>query len=196
MPDYTGYTTQLPADSVHSYAVGTLGDRWRTTTNGYAVALRFYKGGSEAGGIHILLLYNAAGTELTRITSSDTAVTSGWITKTLTDAVAISSTTSYVAATFWPAVGGRYAITDGLHTTTLSASGGNVMWSPAASAGAGNGIYNFSSIPTFPTSDLFHSGSFSDFILRVGGVTLSTTTVGILQSFGIGGAMFICPHGF
>lgn len=196
MTDYTGYTTQVPAEAEHSWQAGTLGERWRTTTDGYAVALRFYKGGTLGGGLHILLLYTAAGTELARITSSDTGVTSGWITKTLTNAIAISSTTSYMTAVYWPAATGRYPETTGLHTATLSASGGNVMWSPAASAGAGNGTYNFSTAPSFPTSDLLHSGTFNDFVLRVGGTPTTLTTTGVVSTASFGDLAIICPIGF
>lgn len=195
MTDYTGYTTQTPAEAEHSWQAGTLGERWRTTANGDCVALRFYKGGTLGGGLHILLLYNAAGTELARITSSDTAITSGWITKTLTDAIAISSTTSYMSAVYWPAAQGRYPETTGFHTATLSASGGNVMWSPAASAGAGNGTYNFSTAPSFPVSDLLHSGTFNDFVLRVETATTITAT-GMASPVAFGGISIICPVGF
>lgn len=167
MADYTGYSDQVPAqvNAIEPGFPGTYGDRWRTDTNGYVTALRFYKGTNVGGGLHVMLLYNAAGTELARITSSDTdVVCPAWVTKTLTSAIAITSTTSYVATTWWAGENANSCQTSSLHATSIN---NPPLFAPIGSVGAYQGLYTFGAAPSFPTSHWADAGYFNDFVLTI-----------------------------
>lgn len=134
-------TNPVPAaPSANDGSAVELGIKFRTSTVGSVVGLRFYKGSGNTG-THTGSIWSASGTRLVTATfSGETA--GGWQTVSFAKPVSISANTTYVASYYAPM--GHYAYTYDQFTTAL------VAGSLTAPAGA-NGVYRYGS-SGFPTS--------------------------------------------
>ena len=121
-------------------AAGELGLKFRSDVNGYILAVRFYKYGSNSG-THIGNLWNASGTRLATVTYAN-ETSSGWQQALFSTPVAITANTTYVVS--YHTTTGFYAATDQglassvdnapLHALSNAAAGGNGVYIPGASA--------------------------------------------------------------
>ncbi|MCP3423022.1 DUF4082 domain-containing protein [Nocardioides pinisoli] len=87
----------------------TLGTRFSATVDGFATAIRFYKGPNNTG-VHTGTLWSTGGTQLATGTFSG-ETTAGWQTLVLDQPVPITRNTEYIAS--YRAPGGRYSATPG-----------------------------------------------------------------------------------
>jgi hypothetical protein len=122
-----------------------LGVKFRADQDGYITGLRFFKGNANTG-THIGSLWSSSGHLLAQATFTDETPT-GWQTVTFATPVAIAANTVYVAS--YHAPNGHYA-QDMIYFATSDYD------SPPLHAlkngSGGNGVYAYSSTPTFPST--------------------------------------------
>ncbi len=121
-----------------------LGVKFESEVAGEVTGIRFYKGAGNAG-THVGSLWSVGGVLLAEATfASETA--SGWQQVNFSTPVAIAAGTTYVAGYFAPK--GEYS-----DTSSAFASAGvlNSPLSALANSLSANGVYAYSSTPTFPT---------------------------------------------
>jgi hypothetical protein len=129
-----------------------VGLKFTSDVFGTVTGIRFYKASANTG-THVGSLWTASGTLLASATfTSETA--SGWQQVTFSTPVQISAHTTYVVGYYAPK--GNYA-GDAYYFYTPPAVGSNSLNSPPlhavpASSTTANGLYSYSSAPTFPTS--------------------------------------------
>ena len=129
-----------------------LGVKFTSEAAGTVSGIRFYKAAANTG-THIGSLWTASGTLLASATfTSETA--SGWQQVNFSSPVAISANTTYVASYLAPS--GHYSA-DPYNFYNPPPLGGNALNSPPlhavpASDTTSNGLYSYTTTPTFPTS--------------------------------------------
>jgi hypothetical protein len=120
------------------------GVRFQTTSNGYITGIKFYKFASNTG-THVGSLWTNTGTLLARTTfTNETA--SGWQTALFTTPVAVTANTPYVASYFSPS--GGFSASLSYFTSAVS---NPPLVALADGQAGGNGLFDYSSSPTFPT---------------------------------------------
>lgn len=120
-----------------------LGVKFRASTSGEVVGLRFYKGPQNTGA-HSGHLWTSTGTLLGTLTfANETA--SGWQEARFASPIAITAGTTYVASYLAPA--GHYSA-DANYFASDHASG--ILTAPSSASSGGNGVYNYGSTPAFP----------------------------------------------
>jgi len=120
------------------------GVRFQTTSNGYITGVRFYKFASNTG-THVGSLWTNTGTLLARTTfTNETA--SGWQTALFTTPVAVTANTPYVASYFSPS--GGFSASLSYFTSAVS---NPPLVALADGQAGGNGLFDYSDSPTFPT---------------------------------------------
>ncbi|KYC37737.1 hypothetical protein WA1_04255 [Scytonema hofmannii PCC 7110] len=130
-----------------------VGVKFRSDLTGYITGIRFYKGSSNTG-THVGTLWSSTGQQLARATFSN-ETSSGWQQVNFSSPVAIAANTVYVAS--YHTNVGRYAsdpnffANSGVDNPPLRALRNGV-------SGA-NGVYIYSSNPTFPT-DSYRSSNY------------------------------------
>jgi hypothetical protein len=167
-----------------------LGVKFRSDAAGYITGVRFYKGAGNTGQ-HYVDLWTTTGTLLARApVSGETA--SGWQTASFDDPVAISANTTYVASYFAPS--GNYALTDGYFAN----SGYDDAPLHALKDGidGANGVYNYGSAPSFPSSTYHSSNYWVDVVFNTTvppdttpPSVVATTPAGGSTTFPIGGVV-------
>lgn len=83
-----------------------LGLKFRSNTDGYVTAIRFYKGSGNTG-THLGHLWSATGAQLGEVTFRNESAT-GWQTASFTSPILIRANTTYIASYYAP--NGRYAL--------------------------------------------------------------------------------------
>ena len=142
---WSASTTPTTPQESDSNAV-ELGVKFTTSIDGFITGVRFYKG-TDNTGTHVGNLWSAGGALLARATfSAETA--SGWQQVNFASPVPVNANTVYVASYYAP--NGRYAA-DLNFFATSGVSNGPVNLLSSGAAG-GNGVYNYSSRTTFPSS--------------------------------------------
>ncbi|MGW7483095.1 N,N-dimethylformamidase beta subunit family domain-containing protein [Nonomuraea muscovyensis] len=136
-------TTPALADSGDPKAV-EVGVRFQATSPGMISGIRFYKGVGNTG-THVGSLWTAGGQLLARATFTDESG-SGWQQVTFSTPVPASSNTTYVAS--YHSTSG-YALTRPYFGAEYSSG---LLTGLASGVTVGNGLYSYSSTPTFPTS--------------------------------------------
>ncbi|HEX3996988.1 MAG TPA: DUF4082 domain-containing protein [Pirellulales bacterium] len=145
-----------------------LGVQFETSTAGYILGIRFYKGASSSG-TNIGNLWSSDGTLLATATfSNETA--SGWEQVDFSQPVAVQANTTYIASYFAPT--GNYA--DGLG---FFASGSYTNGPLTAS----NSVYTYSAESAFPTTTFDNSNYYVDVVFSqmVGAVSAGPGASGI-----------------
>ena len=111
-----------------------LGVKFQSDVDGYITALRFYKSSTNTG-THVGNLWSTGGTLLASVTfANETA--SGWQEMALSNPVAITAGTTYIASYHAPV--GRYSADSAYFT---SAYNNSPLTAPSSSASGGNGVY-------------------------------------------------------
>ncbi len=114
-------------------------------SNGSITGIRFYKAAANTG-THVGSLWSSTGTLLASATfTSETA--SGWQQVNFSEPVAITAGTTYVAGYFAPS--GHYSASPAAFS---SAGVSNPPLQTLANSTVPNGVYEYATSPTFPTS--------------------------------------------
>jgi hypothetical protein len=165
------FTNQVPANAnQRDNDVGiSLGTRFRSSVNGYVTGLRFYKGpGNE--GTHTGQLWSSTGTLIAAATyTNETA--SGWQQVNLQTPVAITAGVDYIV-TYHSSLG-YYSSTANFFTGDLV---NGPLTAPADANGVGNGLFQYSPTPVFPTQTSQQRNYFVDLVFNTtigGGVHIT-----------------------
>jgi fibronectin type 3 domain-containing protein len=138
-----------------------LGVVFQTSTNGYIMGIRFYKGTNNTG-THIGNLWSRSGTLLATATfTGETA--SGWQQVNFATPVAITANTEYTASYFAP--NGNFALDHNFFTSS-GVSNPPLMALSDLAAPVGNGMYVYSSKSAFPTSTYSASNYWVDVVFQ------------------------------
>ncbi|MBC7977665.1 MAG: DUF4082 domain-containing protein, partial [Myxococcales bacterium] len=147
-----------------------LGVKFTTSIDGFITGVRFYKATGNTG-THVGNLWSASGALLARATfSAETA--SGWQQVNFASPVPVNANTVYVASYYAP--NGNYAA-DLNFFATSGVSNGPVNLLSNGAAG-GNGVYNYSSTTTFPSSTFNATNYWVDLVFSATGTTPPDTT--------------------
>jgi hypothetical protein len=139
-----------------------VGVAFRSDVYGSVSGINFYKASTNTG-THVGSLWTSTGTLLAQATfTSETA--SGWQHVAFSSPVYISPNTTYIAGYFAP--NGHYS-SDTSYFYSPPPAGGHSLNSPPlhavpAAATVANGMYSYSSTPTFPTSSFFGANYWVD----------------------------------
>ncbi|BAZ49412.1 Ig domain protein group 1 domain protein [Nostoc sp. NIES-4103] len=135
-----------------------LGVKFQSDVNGYITGVRFYKGASNTG-THVGTVWSSTGTQLARATfSNETA--SGWQQVNLTTPVAISANTTYVVS--YHTNVGYYSLDQGYFAN--AGVDNSPLHALSNASGNGNGVYNYSANPAFPSSTFNSSNYWVDIV--------------------------------
>jgi Domain of unknown function (DUF4082)/Bacterial Ig-like domain (group 3)/Bacterial Ig-like domain/Bacterial Ig domain len=148
-----------------------LGVKFQSSTNGYILGLRFYKGPSNTG-THVGSLWSSNGTLLAQATFTSESAT-GWQQVLFSTPVAIAANTTYVASyhtnTGYYSADDRYFANGGFSNGPLHALADGV-------AGA-NGIYSYSSTSIFPSNAYRSQNYYVDVVFGTTGASNIPPTV-------------------
>jgi hypothetical protein len=123
-----------------------LGVRFTTDTSGWIKGIRFYKGAGNTG-THIGSLWDASGNLLGQVTFSGESA-AGWEQANFSSSIAVTANTMYVASYLAP--NGNYAADSGMFANAGVNSA--PLHAPQTGANAGNGLYQYTNSPLFPTN--------------------------------------------
>lgn len=122
-----------------------VGTKFRATTNGYVMGVRFYKFTGNTG-THVGNLWTTTGTRLATVTFTNESAT-GWQQATFSSPVAINANTTYVIS--YHAPGGRYAVNTNYWATAVN----NPPLRGLQNGEDGpNGVYAYGTTSSFPTN--------------------------------------------
>jgi hypothetical protein len=139
----------------------TLGCRFRSDVPGEVIGVRFYKGDSDNGGVHVGLLYDNVGTLLNSVNfAGETA--SGWQQQLFAAPTPILAGTTYVIAYFAPQ--GHYSVD--LNYFTASGFDNPPLHALQDDVDGDNGIFTYGAVPTFPSSVFMQSNYWVDLVFR------------------------------
>lgn len=146
-------TTQIPAggtlnDGNQGGLTGIeVGTKIRSSVNGFALGVRYYKTNQVNSGTKIGEIYSyPGGARLAAATFVSEGV-SGWQTVVFSSPVAITAGTTYIVAIFSP--NGNYVSTTGLMNTAIV--NGNLT-ALADGTDGNNGVYKYSNAPVLPNT--------------------------------------------
>ena len=123
-----------------------LGVKFKTDYNGLITGVRFYKSTANVGA-HIGSLWNSSGTRLATVTFTNES-SSGWQQANFSTPVSVSAGTTYIVSYYAP--NGHYAYTSNFFA---SAGADNApLHALQNGVNGGDGVYNYGSTSTFPTS--------------------------------------------
>ena len=167
------------ASEVDPHAV-ELGLKFRSSTDGFITAIRFYKG-TQNTGVHVGHLWTASGTLLASATFSNESAT-GWQQVTLNTPVAVTANTTYVVS--YHAPNGFYAATGAAFATA------GVLNPPlealSNTAAGGNGVYRYGAAG-FPTQT-FNSTNYLVDVVFVTSVAPDTTPPQVASTLPVAGS--------
>jgi hypothetical protein len=158
-------------------AAGNLGVKFTADTSGTITGIRFYKASTNIGS-HIGSLWNSTGTLLASATFTNESG-SGWQTVLFSSPVTITPGTTYVASYFAP--NGHYSFSP----SALYSQIDNAPLHAPATGTTGNGVYNYGSSSSFPTSTYNADNYWVDVLFNPstpGQVTGVTATAGPLAA--------------
>ncbi len=135
-----------------------LGVKFRSDASGFITAIRFYKSAANTG-THVVHLWSATG----QLLGSGTVVsgtTTGWQEVALTQPVAVSANTTYIAS--YHTTTGHY----GIDLNFFAASGvDNVpLHAPSSPLAGGNGVFAYGPAGSFPASSFNASNYWVDVV--------------------------------
>ncbi len=166
----------FPANSIPAIvsdsdtAAVELGVKVTPAKSGEIRAVRFYKSTANTG-THVASVWSSTGQLLGRATfTNETA--SGWQRVQLSPAVAVKAGTTYVVSYHAPR--GRYSINRSFFATAATVSGD--LTAPRSTSASGNGVYNYSSSPAFPTQSWNASNYWVDLEFVADTATQTTPT--------------------
>ncbi|AKG23983.1 hypothetical protein IJ00_24135 [Calothrix sp. 336/3] len=137
----------------------TLGVKFRTDVSGSITGIKFYKS-PESIGVHIGTIWTSSGQKVGEVTfTNETA--SGWQQVNFPTPIPITANTTYVAS--YHTNVGKYSLTENYFTSGVDKPPLRLL---SNSAGGGNGVYVYSSTPTFPNSSYAASNYWVDVIFN------------------------------
>jgi methionine-rich copper-binding protein CopC len=139
-------SAQPSVTSVNDTSSLNLGVKFTTDVNGWIAGIRFYKGAGNSG-THVGSLWSSAGTLLGQVTFTNESA-SGWQQAYFSSPVAVTSGTTYIASYYAPNGGYSY---DPAAFASAGVDNPPLHALPSSSSG-GNGVYLYSSSPSFPTN--------------------------------------------
>ncbi|MFJ6653867.1 DUF4082 domain-containing protein [Microbacterium sp. NPDC091313] len=157
-PDVPGSTDTLFGTQTPSVTAATdtaaveLGTAFTVARAGTVTALRFYKGVGNTG-THVASLWNAATGERLATVTFGTETASGWQRAALSQPVAVTTGTTYIASYLAP--NGRYAITPQFFTSSVT--NGSIT-----APGGSNGRFLYGAAGGMPTGSWNSSAYFVD----------------------------------
>ena len=162
------FGTQTPSTTSEADSAAVeLGMRFRASTTGTVVGLKFYKGPGNDG-IHIGHLWTKAGVLLAAVTfSNETA--GGWQTATFDAPQAVAANTTYVVS--YHTNSGHYAADYDVFTAART---NGVLTAPADLLNAPNGAFRYGA-GGFPTSSWRSTNYYVDPLFQAGTVVSPTT---------------------
>jgi hypothetical protein len=144
-----------------------VGMKFRSSVNGTATGVRFYKQSGNTG-THIGQLYNSAGSLLAQATFvNETA--SGWQQVDFATPVAITANTTYIIS--YHSSAGFYSVND--FGFNASVTNGPLTGLQNGLDGT-NGVYLYTNTPAFPTSNYRSSNYFVDVVLNTSNAAPAT----------------------
>ncbi len=156
------FTTQTPATGTENDGRALeLGVKFRSTVAGTIRGIRFYKSTGNSG-THTGELYSSTGTRLAQAAFTG-ETSSGWQQVLFSSPVSISANTTYIAAYFSSA--GNYVSTPGYFASAVV---NGPLTALADGTDGVNGVYNYSTTPTFPTLSFSKSNYWVDVIFNAG----------------------------
>ncbi len=167
------FATPATIDSGDTSSV-ELGVKFTADTSGEITGIRFYKAAANSG-THVGSLWTAGGQLLAQATFAN-ETSSGWQTVLFGSPVAIAAGATYVAGYSDPA--GHYAFT----ASGLSSGTDNPPLHAVANGTSVNGVFAYSSTPTFPTNTYNASNFWVDLLFvptAPGQVTGVSATAGV-----------------
>ena len=153
----------------NSYELGT---KFLSSQDGSIVALRYYRGTSDAADtdVRTLKLWTIGGTELGSVVVTSDPGQTGWQVGTLTTPISISADQVYVVS--YGYVYGAddvYAATQGYFNSSHSGADG-ILTAPASGGSVGgNGVFAASTPGSFPTGSFNASNYWVDVIFQAAG---------------------------
>jgi hypothetical protein len=142
---YAASATPPQADSGDANAV-EVGTKFQASTTGYITGVRFYKATANTG-THVGDLWSASGQLLAQATFTNESA-SGWQQVTFSQPVLIQANTTYVVS--YHTMTGHYSVAP--YGFELSARNSPPLTASLDTWANPNGVYTYSSTPTFPSS--------------------------------------------
>jgi len=140
----------------------TLGCKFQSDIAGNVIGVRFYKGSSNNGGLHQGFLWDIGGTLLNSVNFvGETA--SGWQEQLFAAPTPILALTTYVISYFAPQ--GFYAADNNYFT--VGGHDNPPLHALSSPASGGNGVFDNSGIPAFPTNTFLATNYWVDLLFRV-----------------------------
>lgn len=159
----TIFTSQTPTGAAGPDAPVNLGMKFRSTSAGFIVGLRFYRLATMVGP-HTLTLYDSSGTVLASVAVGGGSETiSGWQNVMLPTAYAIASATTYMVALY--VADSVYEAENNYFTSTGVTNG--VLTALQTGVDGPNGVYGYGGAPAFPTSTFADSFYWVDVIFQL-----------------------------
>ena len=140
-----------------------LGLQFRTAVDGIVTALRYYRGGGNAGN-HVGRLWALDGTLLATATF-DAEGDSGWQQAPLDPVVEITAATTYVVSYLAP--NGGYAADAGMFGSTGVARGPLRALAAGEATGSGNGVFRYGADGGFPNASWGNANYWVDLVFDV-----------------------------
>jgi hypothetical protein len=138
-----------------------LGVKFTSDVNGFVTGLRFYKAATNTG-THVATLYSSGGSVLGQATFSG-ETESGWQAVTFASPVEVVAGTTYVAS--YHAPNGHYSVTSAAFASAGTVNGPLRALSDAVT---NNGVYAYSSVPTFPSNNFNATNYWVDVLFAPG----------------------------
>ncbi|MBD2441081.1 DUF4082 domain-containing protein [Nostoc sp. FACHB-110] len=170
-------TPTILADS-DSSAV-ELGVKFRSQVDGFITGIRFYKA-SQNTGTHEGTLWSSSGTQLARATFINESA-SGWQQVNFASPVAITANTTYVAS--YHTNVGRYSNNEGYFAS--SGVDSYPLYAFRDGESGSNGVYAYSSTPTFPSSTFNSTNYWVDVVFNTNASLAVTATTPSNNATGI-----------
>jgi hypothetical protein len=158
-----------------------LGLKFRSDVAGYVTGVRYYKSAGNSG-THIANLWSASGSLLATAQFSGES-NSGWQQVTFSAPVLISSGTTYIVSYFAPT--GHYSFDANVFAT--SAVDAVPLHALASGVDGSNGVYNYGSTSTFPTSSFNSSNYWVDVVFVPSGSTAAPAVTSTSPANAAGG---------
>jgi hypothetical protein len=139
-----------------------VGNKFRTTVNGYVTALKFYRGADNPGTTYVGHLWTSSGTLLAEATFA-TGTPAGWQQVNLSVPVSITSNTTYVVS-YHSSTG--YAVSRGYFTVANQAAyTGPIVYALTDGMDGGNGVFNYGTGAVFPNT-AYNTNYWTDVVFR------------------------------
>jgi hypothetical protein len=151
--------TITSADDAQSVEVGV---RFQADTGGVITAMRFYKGAGNVG-THVGSIWNASDGSLVAQATFTNESAGGWQQLTFDSPVVITGGQTYIASYLAPT--GHYAIDGGYFASAVNSGH---LHAPADASGAGNGVFLYTDVSTFPTDSFDSSNYWVDVVYFAG----------------------------